>query len=102
MSPRRFPFGQEPVLVRAPEEPPSKSSAEQTVPLAPLAEQTVPLAAFLPPSRALPFSPVLVPAPPASAPAPAQSRTSFRTAAALVLLALDLLVLGYLFATWGH
>jgi hypothetical protein len=107
MSPaRRFPFGKDPAPTHAPSTtllPPPLS------PPNPLA--TVPLVDFLPPGRTLPFRdppptpdlptepiPVVVPLPPPRPRKP--QRFSLPTAAWVVLLVLDVLVLAYLAATW--
>jgi len=93
------------------DEEPGCALRQSTTPLPPLPlpapdpQATAPLADFLRP--ALPFgeSPAEPPCalvPPLPPARPAQSRTSLRTAAWLVLLALDLLVLVYLFATRGR
>jgi hypothetical protein len=95
---RRFPFGNEP----------APKAAAPTTPLPPHNPQaTVPLVDFMPPARALPFRapplapvPPIAPAPPLPPRVPARSPVSFRTAAAVVLLVLDVLVLVYLAATW--
>lgn len=113
MTVRRFPFGSEPAL------PPSPP-AERTMPVPPPDPQaTAPLSDFVSPRSPLPFrtpepptervpltplppvterlAPLVPPPPPRD---PARQRVSMRTVAWALLLALDLIVLGYLAATW--
>jgi hypothetical protein len=81
MSPRRFPFGHEPVVMRRPEEPPSR--------------MTEPLVGFAAPTRVLPFYAAL-PAPaaaPVPTPSPVVARPRWRRAVrAWVLVALAAMV----------
>ena len=84
--------------------------ATRTEPLAPtwqrqrtLPVATAPLVDFLPPVRALPFREALAapgPAPTRQRRASAWLHISFRSAAVLVLFVLDVVMLGYLVATW--
>jgi len=103
---RRFRFGEEPVATLVQSKAPLASLKPP-----PNAQATAPLVDFLPPPRTLPFrEPPTAPMPPpeplsplALAPSPcvpARSRVSFRTAASLVLLVFDVLMLAYLLATW--
>ena len=93
------------------DEEPARPQVEMTTPLPPLPlpdpQATAPLADFLPPAPALPFRapptplvPSLVPSLPPKASAP--PHVSLGTAAAMALLAFDLLVFVYLLATWGR
>jgi hypothetical protein len=103
---RSFPFGKEPAAVL--------TQATTPLPMLPPNPQaTAPLVNFMPPADALPFdeppaapmlltAPILPLVPPLPPRTPARSRASFRTAAALVLLVLDVVVLVYLAATWGR
>jgi hypothetical protein len=101
---RRFPFGHAPV--ETPAAP--RAEGERTDRLPGL--RTVPLADFQPPANPLPFrappppAPAkpfsLVPQPPRRASAP--SRVSLRTVATIVLAVLNVVVIGYLVATWGR
>ena len=107
MSPvRNFPFGKEPAAML--------TQATTPLPILPPNPQaTAPLVDFIPPADALPFdeppaapmrltAPILPLVPPLPSRVPARSRVSFRTAASLVLLVLDVVVLVYLAATWGR
>ena len=103
---RSFPFGKEPAAVL--------TQATTPLPILPPNPQaTAPLVDFMPPAAALPFdeppaapmlltAPILPLVPPLPPRTPARSRASFRTAGALVLLVLDVVVLAYLAATWGR
>jgi hypothetical protein len=109
MSPvRSFPFGKEPAAVLA----------ETTMPLLqspppPNPQATVRLVDLCPPAGAQPFreppaapmlltAPILPLVPPLPPRVPARPRVSFRTAAALVVVVIEVLVLLYLAATWGR
>jgi len=91
---RRFPFGQEPARPRV----------ERTVQLPPPEPRTTaPLVGFVPPEQVLPFRVLVLPPPPiVPATPPAHSRTSFETAATIVLAVLGVAITVCLIATWGR
>jgi len=105
-SAHRFRFGEDPPAVLAHSTTPlpllrPASNPEVTAPLTELVPPPDALVFREPPSAWVPSPAPVVPlVPPLPERAPAPSRVSFRTAASLVLLVLEVLVLGYLAATW--
>jgi hypothetical protein len=108
MAARRFPFGNEPAVMKAeqtallPSPNPQKPNPQKPDP-----QKTELLADFKPPGSVLPFrAPLLPPAPPHPLVPPLPLRVpgreplTFRYVATLVLLVLDIAVLLYLAVTW--
>jgi hypothetical protein len=116
---RRFPFGVAPIVLPAERTRPVPAPplpAERTMPMPPMplsavrpapdTQATAPLPNFVPPAEALPFSAAepsesrapLVPPPPP--PRVARSGGVWSSGFWMFLLALDMIVLAYLFITW--
>jgi hypothetical protein len=99
--PRSFPFGAAPAVPRPTQ--PNKPTLVRTPPTSP--DETVPLLHFVPFQPALPFreaapEPTLAPQPPAWKPRLSGWLELLKTPTVLAILALDLLAILYLVATW--